>query len=762
MKKLLITALALAVLVTPFIGVAQVSAQTNDALRAQVQSLLEMVAKLQAQLQARSVATGSVSSVATVMVDAAPGRAIRCILPYASVGSQADGVYLLQEVLKKEGVYPEGLVTGYFGNLTYAALVRFQSNYGLEKTGKLDEKTLEMLHRMVKKYYRQCETDPYVLSTPSPTPSNPPGLLPSPAFVRVLSPNGGEIWQVGSTHTIKWDSGNFPANGSIGIALTDVNTTHTYLFTNQSNEGYEYWTIPSTITPGSYRMRIWCGERGTERYCSPDGSLNTNPYAQDYSDGYFTISNQSGNQAPVITGVSGPTNLQIGQTGTWTITAYDPEQGNLSYSVNWGENAVGVAGSAPVSSQTRQTTTFTHVYYGQGTYTIWFTVMDNQGLTAQSSMKVDVGSGQASACSLNARVTDTYLDWQENISSWGWGFYVVVNATNPPSTSKGWTTNFEGYVPVVTPYGKTTLYGNFFVSSGPLKFTPRDQVDNNCNTTITVYPPSIPSSSQYITVLSPNGGETWVKGTTQTINWRDNSPAMSALPKTYDVIAKWKYECPSTSADAACVALEGADYPIARNVSGTSYRWKVGDTLSYGPYARVSTAPDGTYSIQVCVAGTTQCDVSNSYFKITSLSSTPTPVSELQIVSPKQGDSYKLNSVVNIQVTSRSKPVKVFLYLYKGNTYIQTIGEMQTGTARDARAYYSWTIPQNLRIGSDYRIGALTMDVPTNMAYSGYFSIVSPAVEVEGTQSANLLQMANTLETARKAIEELFRIWQSR
>ena len=45
------------------------------------------------------------------------------------VGTRGDDVRLLQQLLLKEGVYPEGVVTGYFGALTKAAVIRFQEKY---------------------------------------------------------------------------------------------------------------------------------------------------------------------------------------------------------------------------------------------------------------------------------------------------------------------------------------------------------------------------------------------------------------------------------------------------------------------------------------------------------------------------------------------------------------------------------------------------------------------------------------------------------
>jgi peptidoglycan hydrolase-like protein with peptidoglycan-binding domain len=50
-----------------------------------------------------------------------------------SFGSSGDDVKSLQEFLKSQsGIYPQGLITGYFGSLTRSAVIRFQERYASE------------------------------------------------------------------------------------------------------------------------------------------------------------------------------------------------------------------------------------------------------------------------------------------------------------------------------------------------------------------------------------------------------------------------------------------------------------------------------------------------------------------------------------------------------------------------------------------------------------------------------------------------------
>lgn len=65
--------------------------------------------------------------------DEPPGQAVKAeILRNLSVGSSGEDVTALQELLLAEGVYPEGLITGYFGRLTRRAVIRFQEKYADE------------------------------------------------------------------------------------------------------------------------------------------------------------------------------------------------------------------------------------------------------------------------------------------------------------------------------------------------------------------------------------------------------------------------------------------------------------------------------------------------------------------------------------------------------------------------------------------------------------------------------------------------------
>lgn len=72
-----------------------------------------------------------------------PATAITYTLRKGMVNSQ---VTKLQQILARDpSIYPEGLVTGYFGTATERAVKRFQKKYGIEQVGYVGPRTRTLL-----------------------------------------------------------------------------------------------------------------------------------------------------------------------------------------------------------------------------------------------------------------------------------------------------------------------------------------------------------------------------------------------------------------------------------------------------------------------------------------------------------------------------------------------------------------------------------------------------------------------------------------
>jgi len=101
-----------------------------------------------------------------------------------------------------------------------------------------------------------------------------------------------------------------------------------------------------------------------------------------------------------------------------------------------------------------------------------------------------------------------------------------------------------------------------------------------------------------ITVTSPNGGESWKQNAKKTIEWEFEDGDELGLEVDVRLYPTSAYQ-------------HQQPYSIVRNYEGDSYRWKVGKVRDYG-----RNVPKGTYKIEVCFAGTNDCGVSDSNFRI--------------------------------------------------------------------------------------------------------------------------------------------------
>ncbi|MCK4805935.1 MAG: peptidoglycan-binding protein, partial [Candidatus Pacebacteria bacterium] len=101
----------------------QAEAEAIKALQAKIFLLKQEIVKLQAQLLALSASQNS----------------FICSPFYSDLyfGMNGNQVSCLQQHLKSLGpeIYPEGLVTGYFGPLTQAAVKRYQASQSIITTG---------------------------------------------------------------------------------------------------------------------------------------------------------------------------------------------------------------------------------------------------------------------------------------------------------------------------------------------------------------------------------------------------------------------------------------------------------------------------------------------------------------------------------------------------------------------------------------------------------------------------------------------------
>lgn len=91
-----------------------------------------------------------------------------------------------------------------------------------------------------------------------------------------------------------------------------------------------------------------------------------------------------------VNGISAPSRLTVGEDGTWTVDAATNLDGNLTYSVDWGDEPMMARLMSANDEMTQSSATFTHAYQEAGTYTPEFTVTDEEGNSAKVSATVVV------------------------------------------------------------------------------------------------------------------------------------------------------------------------------------------------------------------------------------------------------------------------------------------------------------------------------------------------------------------------------------
>lgn len=152
----------------------------------------------------------------------------------------------------------------------------------------------------------------------------------SPNTIRLISPNGGETYEIGDTVEVRSSGGRTNDVGQISNSyfLVDSATGNAReIFTSGNSQ---YWTIGSyqderSIAPGRYKMRVMSSY-------GPCASSDCAQTIQDDSDGTFTISagdsSDVDSDAPLtVTAPNGGEEWEVGVMNsiTWTPYGYDPD-----------------------------------------------------------------------------------------------------------------------------------------------------------------------------------------------------------------------------------------------------------------------------------------------------------------------------------------------------------------------------------------------------------------------------------------------------
>lgn len=579
---------------------------------------------------------------------------------------------------------------GYYGFQTMAAVTRYQQSIGLPAYGFFGPLTRGWLNRGGGGYQVNS--------------------------LRVTSPNGGETWQKGTVHAITWTGASSLLNQTGDIRLMFptpacalpsspircmIMTRAPYLVASGVN-----------LASGSYNWSVGNVRdlSGANTTVAEDGQYkiqicNSNASQCDDSDNNFNITSSvvSTGQAPVINGVDAPTTLTVNQSGTWSVRASDPQNGTLSYSVDWGDSSNCPSGYACAPLQASlpaasQQTTFTHSYTSVGTYTVRFTVRNSAGLTAQTSSTVTVtgassagplqilspnggenwikGTTQTIRWSSPYYIRATYADLKlVEYRNCGAGQYCILSLPKSYILASNISINQNSYswnvgaipgTPCSATPGVACNSLGLIVPDGQYQVQICEVSSNNCESSDAPFTISSASTVGVLQVTSPNGGENWVRGTMQNIQW--TLPAYSQTGYVSIKIDKVQpqMQCP---AGYVCQPIAPEIHTIATNVpiNQGSYSWHVGDFVdqlnSTNGYVVTPTISDGQYTIRICNAQSGNCDSSNAPFIISTNGSVS---SQVTVLSPNGGEQWQANSVHQISwnlANNTDSNAKVDIYL---------------------------------------------------------------------------------------------------
>jgi hypothetical protein len=381
----------------------------------------------------------------------------------------------------------------------------------------------------------------------------------------LTSPNGGEVWQIGISYPITW--GQLNLTGSVSLQLVGANSTQGMLIAQNipvSASVYN-WTIPPNIAPsGNYRIRISVGENAGYSF-------------SDYSDAPFSIVSNDPPPSQFIRVISpnGGENWETGSTNmiNWVSAGLEGEVRITLVQAN-GIQDIEIATNVPIQS-------------GSLSWTIPATI--------------PLGSGYKVHIMWLSILTVYFGDLSD-------GTFSITDSSPPPPagltivTPNGGETWETGTTQAIT-WSAANIYGNVALHLfNGLNIAPVLQISSHTPAVAGVFnwliPRNLVTSDQYyiristvasngmmfsdysdapfsivadnppppleITVLSPNGGETFVKGTTHTITWTDNSPNASPMPPRVNI---WLIRVHNGNRTRI---------PIARNIFSTgSYDWLV-------------------------------------------------------------------------------------------------------------------------------------------------------------------------------------------
>jgi hypothetical protein len=194
------------------------------------------------------------------------------------------------------------------------------------------------------------------------------------------------------------------------------------------------------------------------------------------------------------------------------------------------------------------------------------------------------------------------------------------------------------------------------------------------------------STTCSITVTSPNGGETWQRGTTHLVSWTSSGSCGTAVKIA---LVKAGVEVGTISASTAIGGGTG------------SYTWPISPTGTTGSEYKVRVQSISLPAIN---------DTSNNNFTLTPAgTSTPT----ISVTSPNGGETWKRGTTHRVNWSYTGSPGStVKIVLWKAGVPVGTINA-STSIGSGGQGSYTWPISTTGLTGSDFKVNVSSISQPT-------------------------------------------------
>jgi hypothetical protein len=470
--------------------------------------------------------------------------------------------------------------------------------------------------------------------------------------IAITSPNGGENWITGENHVITWCSSGTTTQVNIDYS-TNNGGNWTSLASQVANSGTYSWTIPDTPSANS-RVRV---------------SNSAIASLSDQSNAVFTISPY----VPPSISVTSP-------NGGEDWASYD------THEITWTS-----AGAVD----------YVRIEYSIDNGSNWNTEISSVANSGSYSWNISVSP--STECLV--RVSDAANPAVFDVSDANFTISDIKTlSVTSPNGGENWTAgsihnitwNYSGSIANVnidysTDYASTwssvaTNVANSKSYSWTVPATPSTACNSDINDirdssfSIIVMPT--------ITVLSPNGGEQWQRGTTQVITWTSSGVTNVKI----ELLKGTAVNLTITSSTPAASGSFNWAIPASQAVA-TNYKIRITSTAS----SSVTDSSNATFSIFAPA---------------------------ITVTAPAAGNSWAKNTVKTITwslIGTMNASVKI--QLYSGTTK-----KLDITLSTENDGSYDWLIPSSLANGT-YTLRITTVDGLV-VGNSGSFSIVNGIITV--------------------------------